>query len=228
MKTILKYILKILAKRVISRYRPTVIGITGSVGKSTAKEAIFSVLRSKFLVRKNVDNYNNEFGVPMAVLAIDPIKFKSFGYKLTSLLSAIWLVMGWREKYPKFLVLELAADRPGDIKYLSDIVMPSIGVVTAIGEVPVHVQFYASPKEVAVEKANLIRNLPISNGLAILNYDDQTVIDMKEISKAKTMTFGLSPKKSDQGPDVWASDISYFINHDSNDSGQIGGLAFKI
>ena len=220
-RKILKYILRILAKRIISRYRPIVIGITGSVGKTTAKEAIYAVLSRKFWVRKNTENFNNEFGIPMAVLGIDAERFNAISYKLSAMGDALWLVYGWSgQKYPKILILELAADRPGDIQYLVDIVKPQVGVVTAIGDVPVHVEFYASPEAVATEKGKLIERLPSQNGLAVLNYDDQTVFGMKEKSKAKIMTFGFAKEA-----DVRISDIAYFVSDNSN---EIGGLSFKL
>jgi UDP-N-acetylmuramoyl-tripeptide--D-alanyl-D-alanine ligase len=247
-RKILQFALKILAKRAIKRYKPAVIGITGSVGKTFAKEAIFHVLNRKFWVRKNEENFNNEIGVPMAVLGINPVKLPPRGTSvagfdgvkpalrqgavasklkiLTGLFGGIWLGYGLRQKYPDILVLELAADKPGDIKYLTDIVRPQIGVVTAVGEVPVHVEFYASPQAVAKEKSKLIEQLPLYNGLAVLNYDDQTVLDMKERTKAKVVTFGFS-----HSADVWVSDTSYFVTDDpSTSSGQadIGGLSFKI
>ncbi|MBI4119191.1 MAG: hypothetical protein HY452_02935 [Parcubacteria group bacterium] len=234
MRKLLKFILKILAKRAIGRYRPIVIGITGSVGKTTAKEATYAVLSRKFWVRKNEENYNNELGVPMAVLGIDPNKFKIFGYQLSAISRAFWLTCGWpRQKYPRMLILELAADRPGDIGYLVDVVKPQIGVVTAIGEVPVHVEFYASPQEVAKEKAKLVEQLAGKDGLAILNYDDQTVLDMKNKTKTKVMTFGLVSPASGIGPDVWVSDINYFVADGRDQAGNtqsaaIGGLSFKI
>lgn len=241
-RKILQFALKIIAKRVIKRYKPTVIGITGSVGKTFSKEAIFHVLNRKFWVRKNEENFNNEIGVPTAVLGINPVKLPPRGTSatgfdgvkpalgqsaiasklkiLTGLFEGIWLGYGFRQKYPDVLVLELAADKPGDIKYLTNIVRPQIGIVTAVGEVPVHVEFYANPQAVAKEKSKLIEQLPLYNGLAVLNYDDQTVLDMKERTKAKVMTFGFS-----NSADVWVSDTSYFV---TDDGLNIGGLSFKI
>ena len=204
MRNILKKILAFLAKRVIGRYKPIVIGITGSVGKSTAKEAVFAVLQKRFWVRKNEENFNNEIGVPNAVLGVRSIGSKNASGKLINalqiiggVLKACWLYCGLRQPYPEILVLELAADRPGDIGHLADTVKPEIGIITAVGEVPVHVEFYASPKEVAEEKSRLISVLP-AEGLAILNYDDQTVLDMKEFSRAKVITFGLGHNKEKQ------------------------------
>ncbi|MBI2062978.1 MAG: hypothetical protein HYT61_01920 [Candidatus Yanofskybacteria bacterium] len=195
-----------------------------------AKEAIFTVLSRKFWVRKTEENFNNEFGVSETVIGINPrlstanLRFKNWLRLLkfwNQIVPAFWLAFGLpKKKYPKALVLELAAAKPGDIDYLADIVRPEIGVITAVGEVPVHVGFYASPEEVAKEKSKLITRLPAHNGLAVLNYDDQTVLDMKETFGAKVVTFGFSNLA-----DVWASDVSYFAVDDNQN---IGGLSFKI
>src|SRR3989338_1145231 len=243
MRSILKLILKFLARRIISRYHPIVIGVTGSVGKTTAKEAIYRVLKKRFYVRKNEENFNNEFGVPYAVLGINAKHIFSFNSAVKrkrliawGIVKAFWLGFGWpRQDYPKVLDLELAASRPGDIQHLVSIVRPTIGVLTAIGQVPVHLEFYKSPKHLAQEKAKLIQSLlpdPSTTleiekerrmlprrSLAVLNYDDQAVVEMKNLSRAKTVTFSFSPQA-----DLWASEISYFTGVE----GKVGGLAFKI
>lgn len=230
MRQILQLFLKILASRVVNRYKPVVIGITGSVGKTLTKEAIYAVLSRKFHVRKTEENFNNELGVPLTVLGVKPnlstanIHPKNWGrlFKfLRELLPKFWLAFGFiKQGYPEILVLELAAAKPGDIGYLVDIVKPKIGVVTAVGEMPVHVEFYASPQAVAKEKSRLIEQLP-PNGLAVLNYDDQTVLDMKEKTKAKVVTFGFSKEA-----DVWVSDVGYFMS--DSQAPIVGGLSFKL
>ncbi|MEK7151762.1 MAG: Mur ligase family protein [Patescibacteria group bacterium] len=241
MRKLLQFILRVLAKRVIARYRPTVVCITGSVGKTTTKEAIYAVLSSKFWVRKNIANFNNEFGVPLTVIGVDPslstaklsvgnlprlLKFWS------ELLKASFLFFNpFKVEYPEILVLEIAAAKPGDIDYLTDIVQPSVGVVTAVGELPVHVEFYSGPQEVIKEKSRLIESL-VNNeleggfgGLAVLNYDERFVLDMKHKSTVKVTTFGLVDSPGLIGPDIWASDISYFMGDNTD---EIGGLSFKL
>ena len=177
-------LIRVLARRVINRYKPVVIGVTGSVGKTTTKEAISAVLERHYKIRKSEKNYNDAVGIPMTVLGIRPLEGPRFSDKLQlsdDLIKAIWLAYGFpKTKYPKVLVLELGADKPGDISNLTDIVKPTIGVVTAIGDVPVHVEFYANPQAVAREKSVLIKSLPTLEGLAILNKDDPTVAAMKD------------------------------------------------
>ncbi|HUD08987.1 MAG TPA: Mur ligase family protein, partial [Candidatus Saccharimonadales bacterium] len=67
----LEKILKYFATKALRRFKPRVVGVTGSVGKTSTKEAIFSVLSSKFRVRKNEKNYNNEIGLPLTILGIE-------------------------------------------------------------------------------------------------------------------------------------------------------------
>ena len=140
MRIIFKKILRILAQRALSRYRPIVIGITGSVGKTMAKEAIYAVLKKKYHVWRSKFNYNNEIGVPLAILGVSPVG-PGHGriMVLYNLFVASWYAFGPRRKwYPRYIVLEMAADHPGDIAYLCEMTKPQIGVITAVGEVPLH------------------------------------------------------------------------------------------
>lgn len=221
MRTLLKIIIKILAKIAIKKYNPIVIGVTGSVGKTSAKEAIFRVLKEKFNVRANDANFNNEIGFPMTILGLRKIGSKFIW--LINILKAIKLIIFKDKFYPEILILEMAADHPGDIDYLLDICKPHIGVVTAVGEIPVHVEFYNSPEEVAKEKGKLIKSLS-SNGLALLNYDDPTVYEMKNLTKAKVLSFGFG-----KNADLVASDIFYFFEGNQGFNNQIwAGITFKL
>src|SRR3989344_3711627 len=147
---ILRWILKKLSQLTIWRFQPEVIAITGSVGKTSAKEAIFSVLahcenfkKKKWRVRKANENFNNELGTPLAVLGNwgkigRPLLLFWFRVIVASLLRLILMPPSW---YPKILILEYGAAKPGDIKYLLNIAKPKIGVITAVGEIPVHNEF---------------------------------------------------------------------------------------
>ena len=216
MRKLLQIILRILSKAVIRKYNPLVIGITGSVGKTSTKEAVFAVLKSKFKVRASDASFNNEVGFPMAVLGL---KKPGRVIWILNILKSIRLLLIKYKSYPEILVLEMGADKPGDIDYLVDIARPKIGVVTAVGELPVHVEFYSGPEQVAKEKSKLIQALP-PEGLAVLNYDDEIVFDMKDLSKAKTITYGF-----DKDADVAASDSNYFLENNGTVG---GGIVFKL
>ncbi len=172
MLKILQYILKVFSQMIIWKYQPEIIGITGSVGKTSTKEAIYRVLKKQFKVRRNLKNYNNQIGVPLTIIG-SQTGGKSFYGWLKVFVKAISLIL-FRKKYPRILVLEMGIDRPGDMKYLLSFVPVKIGIITAIGEFPSHIEFFPEKGKLTEEKAQLVKKLP-KGGLAILNYDDLTV-----------------------------------------------------
>ncbi len=188
MKTLLKHLIKFLAAATIRKYSPGVIGITGSVGKTSTKDAIYAVLRSARRVRATPGNYNNEFGVALTVLGDWNESGGFFFWTKVMLVACLRLL--FRVNYPEVLIIEYAADRPGDIKYLLDIVRPQISVVSAIGEIPVHLEFYSSPEAVAREKSKLIECLP-ATGFALLNTDDAVINGIRERTRAHLITYGF-------------------------------------
>ena len=190
MKHLLQYTLAFFAKLTLRRYRPMVVGITGSVGKTSTKEAIFAVLRAKHRVRRSEKNYNTEIGVPLTILGI-PHYGRSVFRWFSALIRVAFRVLFRVHEYPEILVLEMGADRPGDIAYLTRLAPPFVGVITAIGEIPVHVEFFAGPREVAREKAKLIEALR-PDGYAVLNCDDATVAELAHRTAARVFSYGFS------------------------------------
>ena len=207
MRKILQFILKIFAKLVLKKYRPVIIAITGSVGKTSTKEAIYHVLKTHFgesKVRRNFRNYNNEIGVPLTIFGLE-----TGGSSIFLWLLRFIKIMGmiiFKVSYPDFLIIEMGADRPRDIKYLTKFVHPKVGVITALGEIPVHVEFFENPEQVAREKKNLITCLK-EDEVAVLNYDDEKVRAMSEGLKSKVLTYGLEKKA-----DVLATNYDLKIN----------------
>jgi len=172
MKHILQYILKIAAKIVLWRQKPTIVAITGSVGKTGTKEAVYRVLKKRFRVRRNRKNYNNELGVPLTILGLETggrsifVWFKNF-------LKIIFLII-YGKNYPEILILEMGVDRPGDMRYLVNFVPVKVGIITAIGQFPAHLEFFPEKGKLVEEKALLVKSLK-EDGLAVLNYDDLSV-----------------------------------------------------
>ncbi len=142
-----------------------VIGITGSVGKTTTKEMIAEIISRRFPTLKNEGNYNNEIGLPMTILGL------SEGHRRA--------------------VLEMGFYVPGEIKFLCDIAQPYIGVITNIGTV--HAERAGSQETIAEGKAELVQCLP-PDGFAILNYDDPLVREMAGQTTAQVLFYGLSDK----------------------------------
>ncbi|HOX96917.1 MAG TPA: Mur ligase family protein [bacterium] len=188
MKKLLEKMLAFLAKRVLNKYQPKVIGITGSIGKTSTKEAIYFVLKNKYRVRTNVKNYNNELGVPITILGGE-----SGGRSFLKWGKVLWNgLMSWLFTdvlYPEILILEMGADHPGDIKYLTTLAPCDIGVLTHVA--PVHLEFMKSLAGVYNEKKNIATHLS-KNGWAIFNADEDWADKLKSETKAKTLTYGFS------------------------------------
>lgn len=199
MKKLLEQILAGFTKAILNKYSPEVIAITGSVGKTTAKEAIYTVLKSTYSVRRNLKNYNNEIGVPLTVIGSDTGGRSAFKWALV-FLKALFLLVIKNKNYPNILILEMGADHPGDIKKLCQLVGVKVGVVTEVSEA--HTEFLGNLEDVAEEKGELIKSLP-ATGIAVLNYDNKFVHKMKDISKAPVVFYGLS-----EGADLNAKNIT--------------------
>ena len=190
MKGIFQRILAILARATLWKYNPIVVGITGSVGKTSAKEAIFAVLKSKYRVRRSEKNYNTEIGVPLAILGIHHYGRNPLAW-FSALIRVAIRILIRDQNFLEILVLEMGADRPGDIGYLVALAPPQVGVITAIGDIPVHVEFFDGPKTLVLEKSNLIKALP-SDGHAVLNYDDEATRGIKSETQARVFSYGFN------------------------------------
>lgn len=172
MRRFLQYILKILAKVVLWRYKPEVVAITGSVGKTGTKEAIALVLQKYFRVWRNQGNYNNEIGVPLTILGIESAGRSVFSW-LIRFFQALKTIV-WKIDYPEILILEMGVDKPGDMKYLTGFIPVDAAVITAIGEFPSHLEFFPEKDGLVKEKALLAKAVN-KDGAVVLNYDDLSV-----------------------------------------------------
>jgi UDP-N-acetylmuramoyl-tripeptide--D-alanyl-D-alanine ligase len=157
--------LQTLAAEVRQLWGKPLIGITGSAGKTTTKEAIAHVLSSRFRVLKSEGNFNNHFGLPLMLLKIEPEH--------------------------EAAVIEMGMSHAGEIAALAKIAQPEIGVVTNVA--PVHLEFFKSVAEIARAKYELIESLP-SSGTAILNADDEYVSQFGRDFRGKVVRYGLDPK----------------------------------
>lgn len=147
------------------RFNLRVIGITGSVGKSTTKELAAEVLSTRFRTLKNPGNLNNEIGLPLTILQLT--------------------------ENHEIAILEMGFYVPGEINFLCDLAMPQVGVVTNIGTV--HAERAGSIEAIVSGKAELVEALPPEpDGVAILNFDDPRVRGMAERTQAKVFFYGLS------------------------------------
>lgn len=222
MKKILEQILKSLARGVLKKYRPDIIGITGSVGKTSAKDAIFTVLAKKFNVRRNIKNYNNELGVPLTIIGSESGRKNIFSW-IAVFAKALGLILFKAKNYPKILVIEMGADRPGDIAYLVKMAPCKIGMITAIGSAgPVHLEFFGKVENVVKEKGEIIKHLA-PEGFAVLNQDDEYVYPLAQKTKAKVISFGFSEQADIKAGELTVSDRLKIEN-----GRPISGISFKL
>lgn len=150
-----------LARHARSRLPDQVVGITGSVGKTTVKDLLVAALSERWRTAATSGNQNNEIGVPLTLLAAPDAT--------------------------EAMVVEMGACAVGDLRILSALAQPTIGVVTSVGLA--HTETFGSVEEVARAKAELVQCLP-STGTAVLNADDPRVAAMSEDTSASVVTFG--------------------------------------
>jgi UDP-N-acetylmuramoyl-tripeptide--D-alanyl-D-alanine ligase len=161
-----------LARAVRRKWGRRLIAVTGSTGKTTTKELLAALLATRFAVHRSAGNLNNLYGVPLALLALEP------GHEVA--------------------VLELAMSAHGEIARLARMAEPDVGVVTNVG--PVHLEFFDSVDSIARAKRELIENLK-PPATAVLNFDDPWVRSFAEGFQGRTVTFGFGDGAQVQGLD---------------------------
>ncbi|MEX0917291.1 MAG: UDP-N-acetylmuramoyl-tripeptide--D-alanyl-D-alanine ligase [Candidatus Paceibacterota bacterium] len=187
-KTIVTELLILEARLVLKKYKPRVVAVTGSVGKTSTKDAIYAALKDSLYVRKSEKSYNSEIGVPLTILGCpnawsNPIQW------LKNLWEGIELIL-LPNHYPKWLVLEVGVDRPGDIHRLIKWIPVDVAVFTRFPEIPVHVEFFESPEAVIEEKLKLLEGLK-SDGTLIYNADDPILKKHLASETHKKITYGV-------------------------------------
>jgi len=172
----------------LRKYRPRIVGITGSVGKSSTKQAVFTALAPKFNARSSQKNYNNEFGLPFAVIGVDSPGKNIFKW-LAVFIKAMWMSTV-RVEFPEVLILEMGVDRIGDMDYLLNIAKPDIAILTAIGVS--HLEFFSTPERILEEKIKIFRELG-AQGCGIVNIDDKKIRAAIPHIRGKVLGYGFDP-----------------------------------
>lgn len=170
MKNILLKILKFFSIRVIKKYNPKIIGITGSIGKTTTKHAVNEVLKNRYKVRASIGSFNTELGLPITILGLK--NSKSILTWINNIFKSIKLLLIRDKNYPEILILEMGADKMGDIEYLTSIAKPNISILTNIA--PVHIEQFKSIENIYNEKIKIF-DFNDKEQKKIANIDNQII-----------------------------------------------------
>lgn len=217
LKKIITWKLTWIARAILWRHEPYIIAVTGSVGKTSTKDAIYTVLKSGGAVRRSEKSFNSELGVPLSIIGAKSGWNSIFSW-LEVFVIGFKQVLSTKGSYPKTLVLEVGADRPGDISSIAKWLRPHIVVITRLPDVPVHIEFFPTVQSLIEEKISLARYLR-KEGTLILNADDERVLEAKEIIHARTITYGVNPIAN-----IRATNVQLLPPSDVG----AGGLAFKL
>lgn len=219
LKKIVKKIFQYEASLILKKYKPKIIAITGSVGKTLTREAIYLVLSKKFFVRKNKKSFTAELGVPLTIIGcgegnmtpIQLVKNIFLGFKLLVL----------KNTYPDWLILEIDGDKPGDMSLISSLISIDILIMTAIGDVPAHVESFYDVDRFFTEKKYLVNSVK-REGTIIYNMDDPQVSNLLQNVNSKKISCGIGG-----GADISGSDFEILYSNDKT-APVPTGMSFEI
>lgn len=188
-KKIIVLIITWQAKLILARYHPKIIAITGSVGKTSTKDAIFTVLSKFKSVRKSEKSFNSEVGLPLTILG-SPNGWNDPFIWFENIIHGFYLIL-WKQSYPEYLILEVGVGKPGDIKKnVIPWLKTDVVIMTRFPDKPVHVEFFGSVEKIIEEKSALVSSLK-KDGLLILNHDDEKVYSLHQKFNYKTVSYGM-------------------------------------
>ena len=209
MKILKKLIIWILtweSRLILAKYRPFIVAVTGSVGKTSTKDAIYCVLKDQSrYVRKSQKSLNSDIGLPLTIIGAPNAWHDVVGWS-ANVWRGLKLIIR-RADYPDCLILEVGADHPGDIKKVTKWLHPDIAVVTRISRMPVHVEFFRSPEQVFEEKAALAEAVKLG-GTVVLFADDEKNLSIAERlarTQPRIITFGQNEKADVRALQVMSS-----------------------
>ncbi len=212
-KKIILKILRIEAELVLKKYKPRIITVTGSVGKTSTKDAIYAVLSKFYYVRRSDKSYNSQIGLPLTILGL-PNAWNNPFLWILNILKGLKLIL-FKNNYPTWLVLEVGVGKPGDMASTAMWLKSDLVIITTIPEVPVHVEFFKSRDHLIEEKSGLIDTLK-KDGFLILNRDDEDVFNMKNKTKSRIFSYGFHEES-----DILATNENIFYVHKSFDNKSI-------
>lgn len=204
--------LVVLARVRLRRLRLFVIGVTGSIGKTSTKDAIYTVLRSRYRVYRSGKSFNTDLGLPLAILE-QPSGFSSPLKWIRVMFGAVWSAfIGGR--HLQQLVVEIGVDKPGDMAQLLKLVKPQVGVLTNIRPVHMGEGQFKDLDDIFAEKSRLLRSLP-ERGIAVLNADDPYCLMLRDELVCKKIFYGFSELADVRVRDARTTDngLEFIVTH---------------
>lgn len=220
-RSILVFLLTFEARLALARHKPRIIAVTGSVGKTSTKDAIYAAISGELYVRKNRKSFNSDIGVPLTILGLDNPWSNPFKW-IVVLVRGLIVVFISRD-YPAWLVVEVGADRPGDIRSIAQWLRPHVVVYTGVPDVPVHVEYFAGPEEVYKEKRSLVEHIR-DGGALVVNADDAHTDDLRAHCGGTVPACGLIVSYGiERHADFFASHEDIMTQH-----GVPAGIRFRV
>ncbi|MFA5877358.1 MAG: UDP-N-acetylmuramoyl-tripeptide--D-alanyl-D-alanine ligase [Candidatus Paceibacterota bacterium] len=214
-RQVIVFLLTLEAKLVLQKHRPKIIAVTGSVGKTSAKDAIYTALSKSFFVRRSEKSFNGDIGVPLTVLGVRNGWSNVFQW-IRNLIDGISLLI-LTTPYPKWLIVEVGADRPGDITKSLSWLKPDVVVATRFPDISVHVEFYASPEDVIKEELAPVGWLQ-NNGVLVFNEDDERARTAVTAPGVRRLSFGFG-----ENANLKAENL-----HATSEDGMPSGISFDV
>jgi len=168
-KAIIVSIITLEAKLILKKHKPKVIAIIGSVGKTTTKDAIYTAIVPSLHVRKSQKTLNTDVGIPLTIMGCESGWLNPLTW-LKNIFQGIYVLL-LETNYPDWLIIEVGADRPGDISGIARWLKPDTIVVTRFPDVPAHVEYFASPEELIKEKCSIIEAAAYSILRGLFRFD---------------------------------------------------------
>ncbi|MDP3955699.1 MAG: Mur ligase family protein [bacterium] len=191
MKTLLRqlivWVITLEARLVLKKYKPKIVGITASVGKTSMKEGVALALSASFNVYSSRKSYNSEIGMPLSILMSESGWSSPLSW-VRIVLEGLGLVL-FPSDYPEWLVLELGVDHPGDMKAHVSWLKLDVAVLGRVGDMPAHLEYFDSPEALLREKALIIKGIK-TGGYFVYSADDELVGEVARSYSGPRISFG--------------------------------------
>jgi UDP-N-acetylmuramoyl-tripeptide--D-alanyl-D-alanine ligase len=200
-RKIIIFKLQLLARLILKKYKPKIVAVTGSVGKTSTKDAVAAMLEAHATVWKSKKSQNSEIGLAITVLGCE----NAWG-SISGWMANIWhgiSMLIFRYDYPEWLVLEVGIGKPGDMQKTAGWLQTDVVVTSLFGETPVHVEFFADKDAVSIEEFSLVKTLK-NSGVLVVNQDDEKIpmLLAQLPAPGRIVTYGFSESAQVRGSHV--------------------------